>query len=119
MKRAWLYAPMFLFCYTSNLFAAWNEPQGVGIGQLASILMVPTAGLAKIMMAMAFVVGVGFLMGAIVQYKYHRENPQQVRLSTPVLLLALGLALLALPFVAQLSSSNPINYENSQARWQR
>lgn len=119
MKRSWLYALIFLFCYTGNALGALSDADGVGIGQLASILMVPTAGIAKIMTAMAFVVGVGFLMGSIIQYKYHRENPQQVRLSTPILLLVLGFSLLALPFFAQLSSSDPLNYENSQARWQR
>ncbi|MHA7841461.1 MAG: hypothetical protein ACX932_06305 [Gammaproteobacteria bacterium] len=117
MKGSWLYTLMGLLCFSNTAFGDFMAADKVGIGQLASILMVPTAGIAKIMMAMAFVAGVGFIMGAIIQYKYHRENPQQVRLSTPILLLALGCALLALPFVAQLSSSNPINYELSQVQW--
>lgn len=117
MKGSWVYVPLFSFFCNNSSLAAWNEHQGVGLGQLANILMAPTAGIARIMMAMAFVAGVGFLMGAIIQYKYHRENPQQVRLSTPLLLLALGLALLALPLVAQISSSNPAKYAHARVQW--
>jgi hypothetical protein len=75
------------------------------IGEMAQHLMGPAIGLAKVIYAICFVCGVGFVLGACIQYKYHRENPQQIRISTPIMLLAIGAALIALPFIAQFSAS--------------
>lgn len=86
---------------------------GLGIGEVADAAMVPMMALSKTMVAMAFVSGVGFLLAALIQYKYHRENPQQVRFSTPVLLFLLGLALVALPIIAKFSPSDPAQYHHS------
>lgn len=89
----------------SSAFAAGS------IGELSRDLMAPAAGLAKVFFAISFVTGVGFILGACIQFKYHRENPQQVRLSTCIMLLALGLALIALPFVTMISgASNFVHY---------
>ena len=78
----------------------------VTLGQLSENAMGPVAGLGKIMNYICLVAGIGFLLGAIIQYKYHRDNPQQVRLSTPILLLVLGLSLVALPLLAGASISS-------------
>lgn len=75
------------------------------IGDLADNLMGPVAGLGKILNAICFIAGTGFILGALLQYKYHRENPQQVRISTPIVLLCLGLIIIAIPMVAYFSES--------------
>ena len=78
-----------LLCLISTQIAADS------LGQVANNLMGPIQGLGRIVNAICFIAGVGFLLGGIVQYRYHRENPQQVRLSTPLVLLFLGICLVA------------------------
>lgn len=75
------------------------------VAQLSNSLMGPVSGLARVMHAIAFVSGVAFLLGALLQYKYHRDNPQQVRLSTPIALLAIGIALVAIPIITMWSEA--------------
>lgn len=75
------------------------------LGQVADNLMGPLAGLGRIVNAICFIAGVGFLLGGIVQYRYHRENPQQVRLGTPLVLLFLGICLIAIPAIAMYSEA--------------
>lgn len=45
----------------------------------------------------AYVVGVGFCIAGIVQFKAHKDNPAQVPLSKPMVYLGVGAALLFLP----------------------
>ena len=93
----WLLSFLCFFMATS-LYAA-------SLGTLADNLMGPMSGLGHIMNGIFYVAGVGFLLGGLLQYKYHRENPQQVRISTPLILIFLGLVILAVPIVAMLSES--------------
>jgi len=52
-----------------------------------------------------YVIGIGFLFGSIVQYRQHRQNPTQVRISTPIFLLIAGIVLLFLPWLLGLSTA--------------
>jgi len=80
--------------------------QDSSLGGLAQNILGPFSAMGKIMMAVCIVGGVGFILGSVVQYKAHRENPTQVRISTPLLLLILGIALVSLPFLGKYSSSS-------------
>ncbi len=98
MKNRWQLMILLAF-FALDAFATPS------LGQAANNLLGPTVGLGKILNAICMVSGIGFLLGAIVQYKYHRENPQQVRLSTPITFLILGFALMSIPFVSMMSES--------------
>lgn len=86
------------FVFSTQLYAD-------SIGDWASALMGPMSGLGHIVNAICFVAGIGFMLGGLLQYKYHRENPQQVRISTPLMLLGLGITIIAIPIIAMLSDS--------------
>ena len=45
------------------------------------------------------ITGVGLCVGALIQYKQHRNNPIAVRLSMPVWLLVIGLLLIGLAYI--------------------
>lgn len=47
----------------------------------------------------AYVSGVGFAMAGIMQFKTHKENPQQTPISKPVVLLMVATGLLFLPSI--------------------
>lgn len=86
-------------------FFGFSTSGFASIGDWADAMMGPVSGLGHIMNAICFVSGVGFLLGGLLQFKYHRENPQQVRISTPIILFALGLVVIAFPIFAMLSES--------------
>lgn len=75
------------------------------LGEISGNLIGPASGIGHVMNAICYLVGLGFLLCGLLQYKYHRENPQQVKISTPITLLLVGLAMLALPFLAMMSNS--------------
>ncbi len=47
----------------------------------------------------SYVSGVGFAMAGILQFKTHKENPQQTPLSKPVVMLLVSASLLFLPAI--------------------
>jgi len=81
---------------------------GKSLGEISDFATGIAGGLGKILYAIAFVLGASFLIGSIIQYKQHRENPQMVRLSNPVIYFILGLSLIALPFIAMLSDGSTL-----------
>lgn len=53
--------------------------------------------LAKMITAAAYVAGFGFAFAAILKFKAHKDNPQQIPVGTPIALLFIGAALIFLP----------------------
>lgn len=78
------------------------------LGDLSRGLMEPMAGLADLLHAIALVIGIGFLLSGLLQYHAYRQNAQQVRLSTPLLLFALGAVLVTIPMVQLWSESGKL-----------
>lgn len=74
--------------------------------QISNVLTDAAGGLGRVMYGISFVAGVGFLLAGLLQYKHHRDNPQMVRISTVLTYFALGLALVALPFIAMISDAS-------------
>lgn len=102
LKRASLFigATISIFLAT-NAYAA-----GQSLGDVSKTLTGITGGLGKMMYGVSFVAGVAFILAGAVQYKYYRDNPQMIRLSTPIMYFLLGLALVALPFLGMISSAS-------------
>lgn len=99
MRTYYLRAVTSLFVFANSLFnAAWAQQS---VGEWANNMVKgPIGGLGYTLNALSFVVGIGFILGAYIQYQAHRDNPQQVRLSTPIFMLAAGLFLIILPLTA-------------------
>lgn len=57
--------------------------------------------LAPLLTIAAYVVGVGFCIAGIVQFKAHKDNPAQVPLSKPMVYIGVGAALLFLPTIME------------------
>lgn len=65
-------------------------------------LMSFTDVLTRLMLVACFVVGVGFIFVAILQYQTHRRNPKFVPLDKPVWYLILGLLLIGIIFLEEI-----------------
>lgn len=71
---------------------------GASFGDVADNLMKPTELITKVVMVICYIVGVALLLTALAQYKMHRQNPKLVPLSTPVVLVILGVLALLIPY---------------------
>lgn len=89
----------------ASCFALTALGGAASLGGVAQNVMGPVSGLSKIVNAICYVAGTGFLLGGVLQYRYHRENPQQVRISTPIVLVILGLIIIGIPFISMWSES--------------
>lgn len=72
-----------------------------GIGAVASTVTGGLANVAKLITAAAYVAGFGFAVGGIVKFKAHKDNPTQVPISQPIVLVFVGAALIFAPSVFQ------------------
>ena len=53
--------------------------------------------IARLMVLISYVSGIGFAMAGILQFKAHKDNPAQVPLSKPIVYVCVGAFLLFLP----------------------
>lgn len=72
---------------------------GSDIGGLADNVTSNIQAIAKLITAASYVAGVGFALAGMVKFKAHRDNPTQVPLSAPIVLLAVAAGLVFLPSI--------------------
>lgn len=82
--------------YCSHLFAAATGPS---IGTIATTITGSFEGLAKLITAGAYIAGIGFALSAILKFKQHKDNPQQIPIGTPIALLFIAAGLIFLPTI--------------------
>jgi intracellular multiplication protein IcmD len=66
---------------------------------MATTITTQANAVAKLLSVLSYVAGVGFAMAGILQLKAHKENPQQVPLSKPVVMIVVAACLLFLPTI--------------------
>ena len=57
---------------------------GAGIGSVAANVRSNLGDIAKLITAASYVAGMAFAVGAIVKFKAHKDNPQQIPIGTPI-----------------------------------
>ncbi len=73
------------------------------LNDITATLMTPTLIITKMMVFACYVVGAILIFAAIAQYRNHRQSPKLVPLTTPVLLLVIGIVLLLFPYFSTLA----------------
>lgn len=71
------------------------------IGDIAENITGSFQQIGQLILAIAFVAGLGFTMAAIFKFKQHKDNPTQIPLGTPIALLGIGVALIFLPGIIE------------------
>jgi intracellular multiplication protein IcmD len=79
----------------SNVVMATNDPQS--LGGVAKSITDSMGNVAKLITAASYVAGVGFALMGMLKFKAHKDNPTQVSLSQPIVLLAIAAGLVFLP----------------------
>lgn len=83
--------------------ASWSA--GQTIGSIANNITGNLSAVTKFLTAAAYVAGVSFMAVSLFQFKAHKENPTQVPLSKPMMLLGIGAALIFLPTITDTASA--------------
>jgi intracellular multiplication protein IcmD len=66
------------------------------LGQIARQIAAPVGLATNLVQIICIICGVAMILGSLLKYKAHRQNPIEVPFSTPIMLLLFGLAVLAL-----------------------
>ncbi|MAZ44764.1 MAG: type IV secretion protein IcmD [Legionellales bacterium] len=83
-----------LFLLSEHAFAGGSDLAGLADNVTSNIEAV-----AKLITAASYVAGVGFALAGMVKFKAHRDNPTQVPLSAPIVLIAVAAGLVFLPSI--------------------
>ena len=76
-----------------------------GLAKIATDVEEQVKALSGLLIITAYVAGIGFVLSGVIKFKAHRDNPTQVPLSAPIVLLCVGAALLFLPAVMKSAGS--------------
>ncbi|PCH57321.1 MAG: type IV secretion protein IcmD [Legionellales bacterium] len=74
---------------------------GKNVQDIANGVKGQLGAIAELLVMAAYVSGVGFSLMGIVQFKAHKDNPQQVPLSKPIVYLIIAACLLFLPSIME------------------
>ncbi len=75
------------------------------MGDVADTITTSMTGVAKLITATSYVAGVGFALMGMLKLKAHKDNPTQVPLSQPIVLLAIAAGLVFLPSLIKTAGS--------------
>lgn len=76
------------------------------ITTIATTVTTEATSIAKLLSVTAYVAGVGFALAGILQFKAHKENPQQTALSKPVVMVVVAACLLFLPTILSIAGAS-------------
>jgi len=88
------------FCAITASYAT-----GTTLGGVASTITASFTQVTKLITGGSYLAGIAFSIGAIMKFKMHKDNPQQVPIGTPIALLFIAAALLFLPSVLSVAGS--------------
>ena len=81
------------YALSSTVFADTSD----NFGKMASTVTGQMDSFAALLVAAAFVAGIAFVIIALFKFKQHKDNPTQVTIGTPAMLLFIGIFLVYLP----------------------
>ena len=88
-----LFISMTLFLFAGYALAHSSQ----SLGDIANNISNSMSGLAKLITATSYVAGIAFAMMGMLKLKAHKDNPTQVPLGQPIVLLVISAGLVFLP----------------------
>lgn len=111
LKR--LMITFFLAGLASNAFAV------ASVGQAAGNVNHVLLGIATILQSIVYIAAIGLFTSAAMKYRIHRQNPQQIPLSTPITELVLAIVLAGLPWASKLANEHLFKEQPNLIQQQR
>jgi hypothetical protein len=85
----------FIIATCAPVLAFANE----SIGDVASNIVSGEINIRTILQDICIITGVSFILGSIVQYRKHRQNPSEVTLSTVIVTFIIGVLVLLMALI--------------------
>lgn len=104
MKSVVKLTPTFGFLVTLLLLS--TSVFAADIASVATTATTEMNAIAKLLSVASYVAGVGFALAGILQFKAHKESPQQTPLSKPVVMIVVAACLLFLPTILSIAGSS-------------
>lgn len=99
MKKVIVFIGALLSAIASAYVFAQAASTGSDAGTIAKNVTDNLDSIAKLITAGSYVAGLALVVGAIVKFKAHKDNPTQIPIGTPIALLFVGAALIFAPSV--------------------
>ena len=90
---------MWMWLVSIGLLLCAGEAAALTIGNMATSITSSFTSLTKLITAGSYLAGLAFSIGAIMKFKQHKDQPQQIPIGTPVALVFIAAALLFLPTI--------------------
>ena len=103
--QQWVKAIFISMGILGLLFANTAYAQDENLGDVADNLKDTFSSLAEMITAASYIAGLGFAIGAILKFKAHKDNPQQIPVGTPIALMFVAAALIFMPSMFQVAGS--------------
>jgi intracellular multiplication protein IcmD len=104
---------LLLLAFLSVVSFAFAE-DAVGISGVANKLTTTIASVGKMMVALSYLAGFGFLTFGVLKFKQHKDNPSQVPLGTPIVMTLIGAVLVFIGgFIAPLGETFGLKKEDA------
>ncbi len=94
---SWIKAVFVLLMMTGVFFSGVVYADTMDIGDIAGNVTDTFVEIAQLITAASYVAGLGFAVGAILKFKAHKDNPQQITVGVPIALMFVAAALIFLP----------------------
>lgn len=79
--------------FATNIFAI----QHIALKDMVASITNQYESLGKMVVAIAYLSGLGFVFSSIYKFKQHKDNPTQIPIGGPLALLAVGILLMFMP----------------------
>lgn len=100
-KLCGYFSLLFFLFFISNVAMAaaggGGGGDGASLGQVAKNITDTMTDVSKLIVAGSYVAGLAFALMGMLKFKAHKDNPTQVQLSQPLVLLAIAAGLVFLP----------------------
>ena len=97
-RQSWFRAILLLTITGISLFSSYAFA-AQSLGQIAQTVTNSFGQVAQLITAGSYIAGMGFALGAILKFKQHKDNPQQIQIGQPIALLFVAAALIFLPTI--------------------
>lgn len=106
MLKATVYMAVAAGFFTVAAYAATTDSAPPNsLGEVAGTLTESFANLAKVITAISYVAGLGFTIASVFKLKQHKDNPQQIPVTTGITMLCLGIGLIFMPSIFQMGGA--------------
>ena len=106
---------LFIAIMTCSLLWAESSYSDLTIGDLANNIRKNLSAVVTLAIVVAYMAGVFFFISGIIKFKAHKDNPTQVPLSAPVVMILIAACLLYFPTLIEVSGKTVFNNANANS----